>query len=258
MQKETTTSVQTLDRVMTILDCFNADTPRLPLKDVIDRVGLSRSTTHRLLTAMEQHGLLRRQKNGQDYSLGYQLLHYASLTENTLDIREQARPILEALAEESQETAVLMVREDKYAVCLDRIDSKQSLRLAMTIGKRVALHAGSSAKVLLAYLKEKEINAILDDDLVKVLENTVTDPKILKKELEQIREQGFAHSIEERDVGAAGITAPVFNSANEVVAGLGIVGPVSRLNPESLQNHIQLVKKLTSKLSRQLGSSNYR
>lgn len=242
--------VQTIDRLMLILDCFSQQEPTLSMTDISKRIELTTSTTHRLLSSMELHGLLSRAPDGRRYMLGYKFLQLASIVENSSSLQQQARPLLESLSKETGETAVLMVRDGPWAVCLDRVDSTQSLRLAMTVGQRIPLHAGSSAKILLAYLNSHEIRRLVEQHgLPLVGKNTITDPQALYAHLKQIREQGYAISFQERDPGAAGLTAAIYNRTEQVIAALGIVGPVTRLTTELIQLYIPIVLSFAQRLS---------
>ena len=224
------------------------------MTEISKQVGLTTSTTHRLLASMESHGLLNRAADERRYQLGYRFLHWAAVVEKGSSLQQQARPILESLSKETGETAVLMVRDKEWAVCIDRIDSSQSLRLAMTVGQRIPLHAGSSAKILLAYLDSEELKTVVElNKLLPIGQNTITDPAKLTENLQQIREQGYAISFQERDPGAAGLTAPVFNQAHQIVAGLGIVGPVSRLTIDLIEHYRPLVLSYAESLSRLQG-----
>ena len=246
--------VQTIDRVYAILNCFSRREPYLGLTEISTRIELPKSTTHRLVSSMEHHGFLVRAPDGRRYALGYQFLRWASIVETSLDLREQARPLLEKLSNQSDETAVLTVRDGDWAVCLDKVDSSRPVRLEMTVGKRINLHAGSSAKMLMAYLEPEEIERIIREiGLPKLEENTITDPQRLREELAHIRAVGYAISFEERDPEAAGVTAPVFNSHHQVVAALGIVGPISRITPDRIPEFVKLVTQFAQQFSIQLG-----
>ncbi len=246
--------VQTIDRLMMILNCFSEQKPILSMTDISKRIELTTSTTHRLLSSMELHGLLSRAPDGRRYMLGYKFLGWASIVEKSSTLQQQARPLLHALSNQTGETSVLMVRDGAWAVCLDRVDSAQSLRLAMTVGQRIPLHAGSSAKILLAFLESKEIVSWVEQHgLPTVEKNTITEPETFYANLKEIREQGYAISFQERDPGAAGLTAPIYNNTNQVIAGLGIVGPVTRLTPERIKQYIPIVLSFAQRLSRLQG-----
>ncbi len=247
--------VQTVDRILTILNCFSLNEPQLSMTEISQRIGLTTSTTHRLLSSLEQNGLLSRAPDGRRFVLGYQFLYWASIVKHSTSLQEQARPLLEDLAKRTGETAVLTVREGNWAIYLDRVDSTQPLRQTMPIGQRIPLHAGSSAKILLAYLQRDEIDHIISEmGLPSLLANTITEAERLHQELAKIRQQGYATSFEERDKGTAGLTAPVFGNGANIVAGIGIVGPMIRLSPQVIQSYIEAVTSTAQRLSRLQGS----
>ncbi len=170
-----TSSVQTADRICQILDCFSKNSPQLGMTEISKLIGLSTSTTHRLLGAMEQNGFLSRGVDGKKYKLGHRLLHWAAIAQSSTSIQLQARPLLEEIAKKTGETAVLTMRDGNWAVCVDRVDSPNPLRLTMALGKHIPLHAGSSAKILLAWQTQTEIEAVIDEvGLPRLLDNTIT------------------------------------------------------------------------------------
>ena len=178
-----TSAVRTVNRISEILNCFSSDQPVLNLTAISDRLGLARSTTHRLLTALEQQGFLARTSTGQGYHLGYQLLHWGALAQVTLDLRNEALPILRELSAATGETAILSVRDGAIGICAEKVDSTQPVRLAMRAGQRLHLHAGASAKVLLAFLTDEEVRYILGQvELLPLEHNTITDPELLLRE----------------------------------------------------------------------------
>jgi DNA-binding IclR family transcriptional regulator len=247
--------VQVIDRVAEILRCFTPATPLLTYSQIVARTGLSKATAHRLLASMEDNGLVRRVRAGGAYALGYSMLRWATIAQQSSDLRALARPLLEELVAATGETAVLMIRDGDRALCLDRVDSPQPLRLAMKIGDRVWLHAGSSARVLLAYLDDAELERLVAElGLPRFLPNTIGDLATLRAELARVRGLGYATSVEERDAGAAGVTAPVFDSLGDLVAAIGIVGPLSRLRPEALPALGGVVVASAARLSAQLGN----
>jgi DNA-binding IclR family transcriptional regulator len=118
----------------------------------------------------------------------------------------------------------------------------------------VMLHAGASAKVLWAFLPEPEIKRILDEiDLVPLRPNTITSRVGMCAELAAIRQRGYATSFEETDLGAMGVAAPVCDHTGQVIAGIGIAAPLSRISPEKVQEIAPVVLEAGRELSRLLG-----
>ncbi|MFT5195655.1 MAG: DNA-binding IclR family transcriptional regulator [Candidatus Promineifilaceae bacterium] len=251
-----TSSVQTADRISQILDCFSKNVPQLNMTQISKVIGLSTSTTHRLLGAMEKNGLLGRAPDGKKYQLGHRLLHWGAIAQASTSIQLQARPLLEELTHETRETAVLTIRDGNWAICVDRVDSPNSLLQTMALGKRIPLHAGSSAKVLLAWQSSLEIEQIIEEvGLPKLLDNTITKYPDLLLNLKKIREQGYAVSFEERDPGTAGLTVPIFDNHGKVIAGMGIIGPIVRLSADMIQSHLPTLTARSARLSALQGYS---
>jgi DNA-binding IclR family transcriptional regulator len=249
-----TSAVRTVNRISAILNCFSSDQPVLNLTAISDRLGLARSTTHRLLTALERQGFLTRALTGQGYHLGYQLLHWGALAQATLDVRNEALPILRELSTATGETAILSVRDGTVGICVEKVDSTQPVRLAMRAGQCLHLHAGASAKVLLAFLPEDEIVHILSQvELLPLERNTIIDPGLLLSELRAIRARGYATSFEETDCGAMGLAAPVYDHTKQVVAGIGIAAPLARVSPALVPALTESVLRASSELSQRLG-----
>lgn len=247
--------VRTVDRICSILNCFSQEAPVLSLTEISNHLDLAKSTAHRLLTAMEYHGLLTREVDGPGYRLGYQLLSWGMLMQKTHDLRNEALPFLRTLVEKTSETAILSVRSGDEGICVEMVESSQPVRLAMQVGRRLMLHAGASAKVLWAFLPDEEIRRILNEiALVAVQVNTITDPDEMYRELVTIRERGYATSFEETDKGAMGITAPVYDHTGWPVAGIGIAAPIARVAQDQIPAIARLVVDSGRQLSVRLGA----
>jgi len=247
--------VRTLDRICTVLDLFSHEEPTLSLAEICRRLGLPKTTVHRLVTALECQGLLTRTIGESKFRLGYQLLRWGVLVKETLDVRNEALPFLRFLMEKTGETSILSVRDGDVGICVEMVESNQPIRLAMQVGRGIMLHAGASAKVLWAFLPDEEIRRILGEiDLVPVRANTITDPDEMYRDLVVIREQGYATSFEETDEGAMGIAAPVYDHTGQAVAGIGIAAPLARVGQEQVPTIARLVVYSARQLSIRLGA----
>jgi IclR family KDG regulon transcriptional repressor len=247
--------LRTIRRIVSVLNCFSRETPDFSLSQVSERLGLPRSTTHRLLKAMEAEGFLMRDPATRKYRLGYRLLYWGKQVQNSLDLRDVSLPVLHDLARSTGETAILSVRDGNAGVCLEMVESDQPVRLAMRVGKRLMLHAGASAKVLWAFLPHAEARRILSEiDLVALKPNTITDSDKMYQELVNIRERGYATSFEETDSGAMGVAAPVYDCNGQAVAGIGIAAPMSRIPPDQVPKFAPLVVDAGRQVSTRLGA----
>lgn len=249
-----TSSVATVDRLVQVVECFSGERRTWSLADLSASLDLPKSTLHRFLISMETHGILRRDPTDKLWRLGYRLVTWGQLAEGSTGLNDIARPIMEQIAAETGETVTLTVYEKQEVVCIDKIDARHSVRLALEVGDRRPPHAGASAKILMAYLSESEVEAIIRErGLPRLGVNTITDPQMLLVELGQIREQGFAQSIEETDPGAWGVATPVFGRRGDVVAALGIAGPSQRYSDEVARRFVGLCQEGCHRISGQLG-----
>lgn len=253
----TETTGRSITRVADILNCFSVEEPVLTLTAISQRLGLPKSTTHRLLTALVSQGFLMRDVYGRGYQLGYQLLHWGMVAQAALDLRTEALPILRTLSKAVDETAILTVRDGYRGIYLEIVQSSHPVRLAMQVGQRLRLHAGASSKVLFAFLPEAEIEQILGAiELTPLTPHTLTDPAQLRAELAAIRQCGYAISFEETDLGAMGIAAPVYDRRGQPVAGIGIAAPLTRIPPERVPEFVPLILDASHQLSARLGAPN--
>lgn len=249
------TSVKTIDRLVEILNCFTADKTTWSLSDLSLRLGLPKSTLHRFLVGLEGHGIVRRGENGK-WRLGHQLFIWGSLAIESTGLRQVAAPIMRELAEGTGETVLLTQYHRGQIICIDKVETGHSVRLALDVGAIRAPHAGASSKVLMAYLPPAEVDAIIRErGLPRLCANTITDTDALQAELRQIRERGYADSYEETDPGAWGIATPIRNWQGEVVAGLGIAGPTIRYDEQQVQATIRLCCAAAARISVLLGSN---
>ena len=242
-------------RVADVLNCFSVEEPVHNLTAISKRLGLPKSTTHRLLTTLLSQGFLMRDVHERGFQLGYQLLHWGMVAQASLDLRTEALPILRVLSKSIDETAILTVRDGMRGLYLEIVESNQPVRLTMQVGQRLRLHAGASSKVLLAFLPEAEIEQIMSNiELLSFTPYTITDPDLLRAELLAIRQRGYATSFEETDHGAMGIAAPVYDRAGKAVAGIGIAAPLTRIPPERVPEVAPRVMEAGHQLSARLGA----
>jgi len=242
-------SVETVNRLVRILDCFSPEHPTWSLAELSEHLGLSKSTLHRFLVSLDHHGILRR---GEDkrWRLGYRLSIWGSLAAESTGIQHLAWPVMHELAIATGEMSILTVYQKHQVICIERIETGHSVRLAMEVGTRRPPHAGASSKILMAYLPPQEIQAIIQEQgLPRLCVNTITDPAELLAELARIREQGYATSVEETDPGAWGVATPIFDRNGNVAASIGIAGPTLRFSQELSQHYVVLCCQAAQRIS---------
>lgn len=247
---DNSSQVKTIDRLVQVLDCFTHERMAWSLADLAATLDLPKSTLHRFLVGLEAHRILRRDTADKKWRLGYRLFIWGSLSAESTGLRQIARPIMHELADDTGETSLLTAYHNHEVICTDKVETSHHVRLSLDIGARRACHAGASSKVLMAYLPPEEIDAIIQDTgLPKLCSNTITNSKKLKAELAQIRECGYAISMEETDPGAWGVAAPIRDWKGEVVGAIGIAAPTLRYEEDKLQQHITFCCQAALKIS---------
>jgi IclR family KDG regulon transcriptional repressor len=247
-------SVTTVDRLVAVLDSFSAERPAWSLADLSTHLDLPKSTLHRFLTSLEAHGILRRDSDDKRWRLGYRLITWGDLAARVTELRHVARPIMEDLAHSTGEMALLTVYQNQEVVCIDKIETSHSVRLALDVGTRHPPHAGASSKILMAYLSDEKIEQLIRDrGLPRLCTNTITDGHDMVAELEKIKELGYAESVEETDPGAWGVATPIYNRYDEVVAAVGVAGPTLRFTPELSQRYRSQCCEAARRISALLG-----
>ncbi len=242
-------SVRTIDRLVHILNYFTGDKTTWSLSELSVRLELPKSTLHRFLVGLERHDIMRRDENGK-WLLGHQLFIWGSLAVESTGLCQVAAPVMRELAERTGETVLLTEYRNGDVICIEKIETTHSVRLAMNAGAVRAPHAGASSKILLAYLPAAEVEQVIRTrGLPWLCTNTITDPAALRAELTQIRERGYAESYEETDIGAWGIATPIRNWRGEVVAGLGIAGPVIRYSEQQMGRYVRFCQDAAARIS---------
>ncbi len=252
--EERTSSVKTVERLVRILDSFSLERRSWSLAELSAHLQMPKSTLHRFLVGLEAHDILRRDPESKRWSLGYRLFLWGSLAAESDSLGRIARPVMRRLVEATGETVLLTVYHHREVICVERVETDRSVRLTLEVGHRNPPHAGASSKVLMAYLPSEEIEAIIAQGLPKVCRHTITDPQKLREELARIREQGYAESHEETDLGAWGVATPVFGPNGDVIAGIGIAGPGSRFSDALRQKYVALCREAARQISARLGA----
>ena len=203
--------VGVLDKAVAIMD---ASITGATLADLVTRTGLARATTHRLAQALESHGLLIRDQSGQ-WRPGPRLSEYASANPDLMI--SLARPILTELRDATGESAQLFVRRGETRVCVAVAERTSGLRDTVPLGSALPLTAGSGAHVLLAWEPAELVSHLLGQ------------AQFSARTLNEVRRNGWSHSVAEREPGVASVSAPVFDRQGRVVAAVSISGPIQRL-----------------------------
>lgn len=246
---------QALVKAVAILDCFTQEDGEMGVREIARRVNLSSSATGRLLSAMKDLGILTQNPETRAYAMGSRVLTWAGVYSASQDVRNKALPAIQTLHQSTNETISLYVLDGSERVCIERLESAQSVRIVTRVGRRLPLYAGSAGKAILAYLPPARQEEIIGGTPLQPLTPmTITDPVVLRQELAKVRAEGCAVSHGEWLADASGVAAPILDHLGQPVAAISISGPVSRFMDETvIQRYVEEVKHIAAKISESLG-----
>ncbi|MED1954178.1 IclR family transcriptional regulator [Brevibacillus centrosporus] len=253
MENKKTAKLETGDRILKILECFTLDKPEWGVSELSEHLQVYKSVTHRALVTLENRGFVKQNPVNQKYALGIKLFELGMIVANQMNLRSIAKPIMEELCEQTNETVMLMIVDHLEGICIEKVESSQSVRYTSPMGKRVPLHAGATTKILMAYLPEDSIRQIIANGLQSYTKYTVCDPDELLRELAVIREQGYSISANDFSLGGMGIAVPIQDYTGNVVAGLSISGLELRMSKES-DRLVWLCQQAAFEISKRMGS----
>jgi IclR family KDG regulon transcriptional repressor len=246
-------AILSLQKGLDILCCFNFDDEALSAQTISHRLNIPLSTTYRYLETLEERGFLTKVNDSKNYKLGFTAFQLGNIIAIQLRLVNIALPHMKSLALLSGETVFLSIISGWRTLVLETVETRTRIKLSVDRGSTLPLYAGAPSKILLAYQKESFIDSLFQKViLTKYTENTPTDPMAIREELLTIREQGFAFSYQEVDLGACAIAAPIRDGKGNVIACIAAAGPRERFSEENKPRLIQMVKDTASRISHEL------
>ena len=252
--KRAHSTLSSVSNAARLLKEFGRGEREMGVTELSRRLGIGKSTAHRLLNTLTEERLLEQDSDTGLYRLGLIMHELGANVQASLDIHTAASPVMEKLRNLTQETIQIAVLDRREVVYVERRESPQTIRLFGRVGHRNDAHCTSTGKVLLAYLPPAELDDILHGwKLKKQTPYTVADHATLRRQLDQVRHEGYAENINESEIGLASIAAPIRDYRGVVVAALSVAGPIQRLDGASLRRFNRHVVEAAAAISRRLG-----
>ena len=225
----------------------------LRVSEVADTLGVARSTAHRLLTTLSEHGFVVQARSRGTYRAGPELVEVGLAALRSLDVRRVAHPHLEALSAELRETVSLIVVQGATSWFLDSVESMEPLRVTSRTGHSLPAHCSSGGKILLAELSTDALRRIYPDERLPVVTaRTVAVRTELEAELETIRRQGYATNFEGGQVGVSGVAVLVRDPEGRPLAAVAVSAPSARLTDEHAARYVRAARDTAAKIERGL------
>jgi IclR family KDG regulon transcriptional repressor len=254
VNKAKSSVIRVVSLALDSIELLCKQTGGLGVRELARELGVGKSTGHRILQTLEEHGLTRQDPETKRYAITARLVNMASLIQSNMEFRSVARPLLAALQKRYGETIFIGVLDTAEVVIVDRIDSSEPLRMTQDIGYREPAHSTALGKVLLASLTEAELSSFSRAAKLKAFTGkTLTSLDSLKSELKRVRLLGFALDDEETLTGVRCVAAPIRDALGRVLAAVSLSGPSVRLLPEKISDVAQDVRSTAESISRDLG-----
>ncbi len=247
-------TLKSLEKALQLLECFGNDTIELTVPQLVERLSIPKVSVYRFLRVLANHSFIRQNKHTKGYRLGLKVFELGSVMMKNFPLKEVAFPLILELSKQSSETVHLGVLDNGQVVSIEGVESDQSLRISLPIGKRTPLHSTGVGKAILAFLTDQEVREVIRQrGLRKFTANNITDTNQLMKEMLLIRNRGYAIDDEENEPGIRCVAASIFDSNKRVIGSISISGPSVRISRSRIPELSTMVIKTSQKISKAFG-----
>jgi IclR family transcriptional regulator, KDG regulon repressor len=214
-----------------VLKAFSAAEREWGVTDLARRLGVAKSTAHRLLATLTDEGLLEQDPVTGRYRLGLVVFDLAAAAQS-VDLHEAVLTPMTELRNRTGETVQVAVLDGREVVYVERLDSPNTLRLFVEVGRRNSAHSTGCGKALLAFSSPDQLERVLRGwTLTQKTPSTITDIAVLRSDLAEARRRGYAVNRHESEVGIVSVAAPIRDASGRAIAAISVAGPAERLEP---------------------------
>ena len=237
-----------------VLRAFTNADQELGVTELAQRLGLGKSTVHRLVATLAAERLLERDKATGRYRLGLALYELGTNVSEHVDLHQAALPVLTTLRHNTGEMVHVAVLDGLEVIYVERLESHHLLPIFRTVGHRLPAHWTSSGKVLLASMAREDLVALLAGvSLEARTRRTITDHSLLLAELDRVAARGWASNEQEGHEGVVSVGAPLRGADGRVIAAVSVVGANTRMQGPTMRRYTQMVVEAAAIISRRLG-----
>jgi len=249
--------IEVMGKIFAVLEYFveRGKQQSVAFVEVAGAIPFARTTVHRILYSLEKLGYVEKDELKSHYQLTAKFFELTGPAVHFRRLQSVSKSVMQNLLLRFSETINLGVLDDGQVAYIEVLQSPSALRIAAVPGERNPVHSTALGKVMMAFLPESEVAAILDrHPLIKRTPRTITQKKHLLEHLASVRERGVAFDMEENLSGVVCVAAPIFDQVGRVIAGISISGPATRMEPKLPQIQEE-VRNSALTLSRMLSPS---
>lgn len=253
--KQAQNTIQSLDRAIDVLE-FLSRSGGQTLSEIAASMGQSPATIYRVLSTFQAKGLVEADAMSQTWSVGPATFRIGSAFLRRTSVMERARPYMRMLMEETGETANLGIRSGAHVMFVSQVETHHSIRAFFPPGTLAPMHSSGIGKALLSRMSENDVRKLIPpSSLEQFTPSTLCTIEDLLSDLEQSRKRMYAFDDEERTEGMRCLAAPIENNQGDVIAGISISGPTSRISVAKSLEFGKLVAEAAIELSAALGAA---
>lgn len=242
--------VPAIDRALNVLECLSQSRKGYSVSELSRRLGLPKSSVHLILRTLERRGYLQKQSAGGRYKFGMKLITLSRMALDGVELRDEARPALATLSQQTGLTVHMGVLERSEIVIIERLESASPIRVVSWIGRRMDLNSTAVGKALIAHLPESEFDAqVRPSQLARHNDRTIASMTALRKELARVRHLGYSVCDEEDEIGVRSVGAPILNRHGHSIAAISVAGTTLQIPPERVDELGHTVKDAAADIS---------
>src|SRR5579859_6294249 len=247
------TRLSSVANALRLMKAFSGEDTEIGISALAQRLGLAKSTVHRLAATLITEGMLEQDRESGKYRLGLALFELGALVRRKMDVTNEARPFLKALRDSTGETIHLAVLDHASVLYINKMESRQAIRMSSDIGGRAPAYCTADGKALLAFQPEELLAQMHKTGFPSRTPNTITDPVALRRDLAATRARGYAIDNEESELGMRSVAAPIHTHSGAVIASLSIAGPTHRVSKKTLATYAREIVEAADAISQRLG-----
>jgi IclR family KDG regulon transcriptional repressor len=232
---------------------FSENEYEMGISALASRLGLAKSTVHRLATTLVEYDILEHNRETGKYRLGLALFELGTLVRRKMDAAGAAQEEIHQLATATGETVQLAILDHLSVLYIRIRESRQAVRMSSSLGSRAPAYCTSVGKALLAFQPLDVVHQVVEQGLRRLTPNTITDSDMLLAELSSIRTRGYSIDDEEIEIGLRCIAAPIRDHSGQVVAAISVAAPVQRMTKKQIQTTVPTVVAAADAISRRMG-----
>ncbi|GGC84625.1 IclR family transcriptional regulator [Thalassobacillus devorans] len=248
--------IQSVDRSLIILEYLKQHPKGLGVTEIANLLGVAKSTAHRLIMTLEEHGYVKQMEETSVYRLGLKFLEMSNIVVDQLNVVELAHPIMEKISKQTDKISHLVMLDDFQVIYIDKVETPSAVRIYSQLGRRAPIYCTGVGKAIAAYFDEAQLKRYLSENSFhKFTKNTYTEEKEFKQELERIRSNGYSVDNEEHEEGIRCVAVPIFDHLNRVNYSVSITGTSVQMTDQRIQEYLPLLKESAKEISSLLGSA---